>query len=86
MLPKATLLHLGDEAIVQVTGLRTPCIQIDKYREGLQQHLWSERGADAKRTRRAGIMGVVLVGGVLRAGAEMRVELPTLPHSPLGPV
>jgi len=85
-LPTATLLHLGGEAIVEVTGLRTPCSQIDRHREGLQQHLWGERGVDGKRTRRAGVMSIVRVGGIVQAGAEVRVELPPLPHRPLGPV
>ena len=82
-LPLGTLLHLGSEALVQVTGLRTPCSQIDKYQEGLQQYLWGERDEDGRRARRAGIMSVVLQGGVVHAGDAICVELPEHPHQPL---
>jgi MOSC domain-containing protein YiiM len=85
-LPRATRLHLGPECIVEVTGLRTPCSKIDKHADGLQQHLWGERDATGKRTRRAGIMSVVLTGGVIHPDDLIRIELPPEPHQPLGPV
>jgi MOSC domain-containing protein YiiM len=85
-LPEGTLLHLGAEAVVQVTGLRTPCSQIDDWKQGLQTHLWGKRDAKGKRTRRAGIMSVVVHGGVVRPGETIRVELPPPPHRALGPV
>lgn len=81
-LPEGTRLHVG-EALLEVTGLRTPCKQIDGFRAGLQEHLWGERVDDGKRARRAGVMSVVLVGGVVRPGDAIRVELPAEPHSPL---
>jgi MOSC domain-containing protein YiiM len=82
-LPLGTLLHLGPEAIVEVTGLRTPCSQIDRYQHGLQQHLWGPRDADGKKTRRAGIMSVVRVAGTVRAGDVLRVVLPPEPYQSL---
>ena len=82
-LPLGTLLHLGNEALVQVTGLRTPCSQIDKYQRGLQQHLWGERDESGRKARRAGIMSVVLRGGLVHAGDAIGVELPERPHQPL---
>lgn len=85
-LPRGTRLHLGDQAIVEVTGLRTPCSQIDGYRAGLQKHLWGPRDAHGKRTRRAGIMGVVRTSGGVHAGDAVRLELPPAPFRPLGPV
>ncbi len=85
-LPRGTLLHVGAEAVVEITGLRTPCAQIDGYRAGLQQHLWGERDAKGKRTRRAGAMGVVRTSGEVRAEDGLRVELPPEPYLPLGPV
>ena len=88
LLPQHTLLHIGDEVVLQVTGLRTPCSQIDAFRAGLQQHLWGPRNAAApgKKTRRAGIMAIVLRGGDVHASATIRAELPPEPHLPLGPV
>jgi MOSC domain-containing protein YiiM len=85
-LPAKTLLHLGKEAIIEITGLRTPCSQIDAFRPGLQQHLWGPRDASGQRARRAGIMSIVLTGGLVRPNDPLRVELPPPPHRPLGPV
>jgi MOSC domain-containing protein YiiM len=85
-LPAGTLLHLGAEAVVEVTGLRTPCAQIDAFRPGLQKHLWTVRGGEKQKTRKAGVMGVVRMGGVVEAGDSIRVELPAGRHAPLGPV
>jgi MOSC domain-containing protein YiiM len=86
VLPRATRLHVGSEVILEVTGLRTPCSQIDKHSNGLQQHLWGGRDATGRRTRRAGIMSIVLTGGLIYPNDPIRVELPPEPHEPLGPV
>jgi MOSC domain-containing protein YiiM len=85
-LPVGTCLHLGREAIVEVTGLRTPCSKIDEFRPGLQQHLWGDRDASGKKPRRAGIMGIVIIAGDVRPNDPIRIELPPLPHTALGPV
>lgn len=85
-LPLGTRLALGSEVVLEVTGLRTPCSKIDAFQRGLQQCMWGERNAHGQRERRAGVMSVVLVGGEVRAGDAIRVELPPEPHVPLGPV
>ena len=85
-LPTGTRLHCGTEAVVEVTGLRTPCLRIDKFQPGLQQLVWGPSGTGRQRTRRAGIMGVVTSGGAIRAGDAIRLELPRKPHQALGPV
>jgi MOSC domain-containing protein YiiM len=85
-LPEKTLLHIGAEVVLEVTGLRTPCSQIDGHRSGLQQHLWGDRDGSGKRTRRAGIMSVVRTGGLVHPEDTIRIELPPKPHRPLGPV
>lgn len=85
-LPQRTLLRLGAQATLQLTGLRTPCSQIDGYREGLQTHLWGERDAEGKRSRRAGVMAIVLTGGEVRPGDAIGVELPVGEHRALEPV
>jgi MOSC domain-containing protein YiiM len=84
-LPLGTLLHIG-ETTLEVTGLRTPCSQIEDHRSGLQQLLWGERDAKGQRARRAGIMTIVLTGGLVRPNDPIRVELPPEPYQPLGPV
>jgi MOSC domain-containing protein YiiM len=81
-LPRGTRLLLGDEAVVEVTGLRNPCGQLNGIQEGLLDAT-IDRDADGNLIRRAGIMGVVLAGGELRPGDPIRVELPPEPHEPL---
>ncbi|THA68639.1 MOSC domain-containing protein [Streptomyces sp. A0958] len=81
-LPVGTLLHLGDEAVVEVTGLRNPCLQIDNFRSGLLKQVVG-RDEAGNVVRKAGIMSVVAVGGVVRPGDPVEVELPAEPHRPL---
>ena len=81
-LPVGTLLHLGDEAVVEVTGLRNPCLQIDNFQDGLLKQVVG-RADDGTIVRKAGIMGVVMAGGVVRPGDPVEAELPAEPHRPL---
>jgi MOSC domain-containing protein YiiM len=84
-LPTGARLHLGDVAVVEVTGLRNPCAQLDRIQPGLMGATL-ERTADGNLIRKAGIMAVVLEGGDVRPGDPIRVELPPNPHRPLAPV
>ncbi|MFJ8941038.1 MOSC domain-containing protein [Streptomyces sp. NPDC102365] len=81
-LPAGTLLRLGDEAVVQVTGLRNPCAQIDTFQKGLMKQVVG-RGEDGGPRFRSGIMSVVVAGGLVRPGDPVEVELPAGPHLPL---
>lgn len=81
-LPTGTLLRLGGEAVVRLTGLRNPCTQLDDFRPGLMAAVLS-RDEAGRLVRKAGVMGVVLVGGVVRPGDPISVELPPPPHQPL---
>jgi MOSC domain-containing protein YiiM len=84
-LPAGTVLRLGQEAAVRLTGLRTPCSLIDAFQPGLMRRMWAV-GEDGRRFRRAGVMGVVHAGGVVRSGDPLGVVLPPEPHTPLPPV
>ena len=84
-LPVGTLLRLGDDAEVRLTGLRTPCRLIDAFQAGLMRHMWGLDEA-GRRTRRAGVMAVVVADGVVRAGDPLAVVLPHGPRVPLPPV
>jgi MOSC domain-containing protein YiiM len=84
-LPTGTRLHLGAEAVVEVTGLRNPCAQLD----GIEPRLMAavlDRDADGNLVRLAGIMAIVIAGGKVRAGDTIRVVLPSAPHRALEPV
>jgi MOSC domain-containing protein YiiM len=78
-LPRGTRLQLGGEAVVEVTGLRNPCLQLNGLQEGLLDAVL-DRDADGGLVRKAGIMGVVLAGGEVRPGDPIAVELPPEPH------
>jgi MOSC domain-containing protein YiiM len=84
-LPRGALLHLGDEAVVEVTGLRNPCRQLDRIQPGLMAATLA-RDAEGNLVRKAGIMGIVVAGGEVRAGDPIELELPNSPHQPLLPV
>jgi len=84
-LPTATLLRLGAEAVVEVTGLRNPCVQLDRLEPGLLTAVL-DRDADGGLVRRAGVMAVVVIGGEVRPGDDVRIELPPRPHRVLQPV
>jgi len=84
-LPTGTRLHLGGEAIVEVTGLRNPCGQLDGFQPGLRAATLG-RDEHGELIRKAGIMSVVLADGEVRPGDGIRVELPPVPHRPLEPV
>ena len=84
-LPTGTRLHLGDSAIVEVTGLRNPCVQIDRFQKGLMAATL-DKTADGALIRKAGIMSIVIAGGEVRPGDTIAVELPALPHEALAPV
>ncbi|GAA2400102.1 MOSC domain-containing protein [Streptomyces glaucosporus] len=81
-LPTGTLLRIGGEAVVELTGLRNPCLQIDNFQNGLLKQVLG-RDADGNVIRKAGVMGVVRTGGVVRPGDAIGVELPDGPHRPL---
>ncbi len=78
-LARHTRLHIGSNVILSVTGLRNPCAQLDNFQAGLTRAFLS-KSEDGKLIRKAGIMAIVLEGGVVYQGDEIRVELPSLPH------
>jgi MOSC domain-containing protein YiiM len=81
-LPRDTELALGETALVKLTGLRNPCAQIDTFQTGLMSAVLG-RTADGELVRKAGVMGVVLHGGVVRAGDSISVNLPARPYQRL---
>jgi MOSC domain-containing protein YiiM len=81
-LPRGTLLHLGDEAVVELTGLRNPCRQINTFQSGLLKQVLTKNSA-GELVRKSGVMSVVAAGGTVRPGDLVVVELPRAPHQPL---
>jgi MOSC domain-containing protein YiiM len=84
-LPRGTRLHLGATAVVEVTGLRNPCVQLDRYQPGLMAATL-DRDAGGRLIRKAGIMGIVLASGDVHPGDAIRSVPPPAPHEALLPV
>lgn len=84
-LATGTVLHLGAEAAIQVTGLRNPCAQLDKLQRGLLAAVL-DRDANGALVRKSDIMAIVLKSGQVRPGDAIRVEAPPGPFVALAPV
>ena len=84
-LPTGTRLRLGPEAVVELTGLRNPCSQIDRFQPGLMSAVL-DRDAQGALVRKAGVMAVVVDGGEVRAGDAIAASPPTGAARPLEPV
>lgn len=84
-LPTGCVLTIGETVRIEVTGLRNPCAQLDRYQQGLTAAVL-DRDEHGQLIRRAGVMGVVLHGGPVQAGDRIAISLPALPHAPLAPV
>jgi MOSC domain-containing protein YiiM len=84
-LPTGTRLQLGQLAVVEVTGLRNPCTQLDGLQAGLMAATLAT-ATDGTLIRKAGIMAIVLSSGEVRPGDPIQVHLPPPPHRPLEPV
>lgn len=81
-LPTGTKLQIGETAVVEITGLRNPCAQIDRFQSGLLNAVL-DRDENGNLIRKAGIMGIVLAGGEIREKDAIRVVLPLEPFRPL---
>jgi MOSC domain-containing protein YiiM len=81
-LPEGSVLTIG-EAIIRITGLRSPCHQIDRFRPGLMNHLIEDA-----RNRRflSGVMGTVESSGTVRPGDAISITLPQGEYRQLSPV
>lgn len=81
-LPRDTELSIGQTAVIRITGLRNPCSQLDKYQMGLIAAVLA-KDSTGKLIRKAGVMGVILKGGVINTGDAISIQLPHAPHYPL---
>ena len=84
-LPRRTRLRIGETAVVEVTGLRNPCLQLDHFQHGLMKAVLG-RDEDGNLVRKAGVMGVVVADGHVHPGDPIEIELPARPHEPLRPI
>lgn len=78
-LPRDTILEIGKDVVLKITGLRNPCAQLDNYQEGLTKAVL-DRDNEGNLIRKAGIMAVVVKGGIVNLEDSITVQLPTQPH------
>lgn len=84
-LPTGARLRIGSRAVVEITGLRNPCAQLESIQVGLMRAVL-DRDDDGNLVRKAGVMGVVISGGTVKPGDLIEAILPNTPHRPLEPV
>ena len=75
-LPLGTMLALGWNAAVELRGLRTPCVLIDRYQKGLLKALIQTGDG---LPFRAGVMAIVSSSGEVRSGDPVTVRRPAQP-------
>jgi MOSC domain-containing protein YiiM len=85
-LPTGARLHFGESAVVEVTGLRNPCGQLNGIARGLLAAVIDRDDAGNVIRRKAGVCGIVVAGGDVHPGDGVCVELPAQPHRALLPV
>ena len=78
-LPTGTALKIGPDAVIELTALRNPCVQIEQFQKGLLNAVL-DRDEESNIIRKAGVMGIVAVGGIIHAGDSITVGLPDKPH------
>lgn len=84
-LSEGTVLRIGSQAVVRITGLRNPCAQIENFKPGLLAAVL-DRTPEGELVRKAGVMGVVLVSGPVSPRDQVEVLAVPATHSPLKPV
>jgi MOSC domain-containing protein YiiM len=84
-LPTGTILSLPSGSEIEVTGLRNPCIQLERHKAGLMEALL-DHALNGSLIRKGGIMGIVLAGGAAKTGDAIIVTYPQMPFAALKPV
>lgn len=81
-LPTGTRLHIGTTAVIEITGLRNPCAQLNDFQPGLLDAVL-DRSPSGELQRKAGVMAIVITDGEIQPGDSIRVMLPPPPRRPL---
>ena len=81
-LPRDSLLRIGDEAIIQITGLRNPCKQLDDYQKGLLSAVLDKTPED-ELIRKSGVMAIAIAGGTIKPDDSIKIKLPKKPYNKL---
>lgn len=80
-LPTGTYLQVGPQAVIEITGLRNPCKQIENFQVGLLKEVAVQTPNGL--VRKGGVMAIVLKGGIVKPNDLIEATLPSIPHQPL---
>ena len=81
-LPRDSLLRIGDEAVIQITGLRNPCKQLDDYQKGLLSAVL-DKTPEGELIRKSGVMAIVISGGTIKPDDSIKIQFPEEPYNKL---
>lgn len=81
-LPEGTILKIGEEAEIQLTGLRMPCSQLNKVQDGLMKAVL-QFDENKKPIPTCGVMSVILKGGKIYPNDSIQIVLPSGDHQPM---
>ncbi|MDE0771993.1 MAG: MOSC domain-containing protein [Salibacteraceae bacterium] len=84
-LPRNSILTIGANVKIKITGLRNPCSQLNAIKKGLLKAVL-DKDKKGNTIRKSGVMGIVLEGGEISIGNKIIVELPSKPYLRLEPV
>ena len=81
-LPTDTKLHIGESAVIKITGLRNPCAQLNAFQPGLMSAVF-DKDEEGNIVRKAGVMSIVLSSGRVGTGDRISIEFPPKPYKSL---
>ena len=81
-LPRDSMLHIGEKAVIQITGLRNPCKQLEDYQKGLLSAVL-DKTPDGELIRKSGVMAIVISGGTIKPDDFIKIQFPEKPHKKL---
>jgi len=84
-LPRGARLRLGKQAVIEITGLRNPCKQLDRFQPGLTQAVLDHDEA-GRLVRKSGVMAIVIKAGEVLEADQIKITLPKGTHHALEPV
>jgi MOSC domain len=84
-LSTGTQLQIGADVLIEITGLRNPCSQLNGHTPGLMAAL-IERAPDGSLVRKCGVMGIVIAGGEVHPGDTIAIHFTPVRYAALQPV
>ena len=81
-LAEGTQLKFPSGAVIQITGLRSPCKKLNTIHPNLLKAVVEKR-ADGSVQMKSGVMSIVLESGDIHAGDGIQIVVPKGEHKPL---